>query len=150
MEEKMNKLAEKQWYIATTYSGHEQKAADPLAGLCVRFKYLNTLFFKKSAPLCGYIRVCKVGAVEYDKSRLSGGETVDIRVPAGVGYARIKDLAHGIDLLYAVLYHALCLGHVAGKPLDIHFFVIYTVHIIHRRELRWSQAGTRAAKPYRL
>ena len=28
MEEKMNKLAEKQWYIATTYSGHEQKAAE--------------------------------------------------------------------------------------------------------------------------
>ena len=23
-----NKLAEKQWYIATTYSGHEQKVAD--------------------------------------------------------------------------------------------------------------------------
>ena len=28
MAEETNKLAEKQWYIATTYSGHEQKAAE--------------------------------------------------------------------------------------------------------------------------
>ncbi len=28
MTEETNKLAEKQWYIATTYSGHEQKAAE--------------------------------------------------------------------------------------------------------------------------
>ena len=28
MAENENKLAEKQWYIATTYSGHEQKAAE--------------------------------------------------------------------------------------------------------------------------
>ena len=28
MKEETNKLAEKQWYIATTYSGHEQKAAE--------------------------------------------------------------------------------------------------------------------------
>lgn len=28
MVEETNKLAEKQWYIATTYSGHEQKAAE--------------------------------------------------------------------------------------------------------------------------
>lgn len=28
MEETVNKLAQKQWYIATTYSGHEQKVAD--------------------------------------------------------------------------------------------------------------------------
>lgn len=28
MAEEINKLAEKQWYIATTYSGHEQKAAE--------------------------------------------------------------------------------------------------------------------------
>ena len=27
-ENSANKLAEKQWYIATTYSGHEQKAAE--------------------------------------------------------------------------------------------------------------------------
>ncbi len=30
MTEETNKLAEKQWYIATTYSGHEQKAAESI------------------------------------------------------------------------------------------------------------------------
>lgn len=49
--------------------------------------------------------------------------------------ARIQDLAHGVDLLHVLLDHALRLGHMPRKPLDIQFLKILR-HIIS--QLRYS------------
>lgn len=105
------------------------KAVDALAAAAVGLEHGHALPLKGCAPARRRLRVGEIGAVEHDDAGLLARETVDVRVAARHRDARIKNLAHGIDLLHVLLDHALGLRHMAREPLDIQFFKVLR-HVI--------------------